>query len=59
MESFIKQQQRRSRVLLLAAVLLLDLEDEIFRELLDSEGRQRHDRRIPRVALLTPRGYCI
>jgi DDE superfamily endonuclease len=37
------------------AAMPLDLEDETsFRELLDAEGRQRRDRRIPRLALLTP-----
>jgi DDE superfamily endonuclease len=54
MDSFLrKQRKRRSRILLLAAVLL-DLEDDTFRDLLDIEGRQRRDRRIPRTALLTP-----
>jgi hypothetical protein len=47
------QRHRRSRFLLLVAVIL-DLDDDSFRELLDIEGRQRRDRRIPRVALLTP-----
>jgi hypothetical protein len=50
-----KQRKRRSRILLLA-VVLLDLEDDSFRDLLDMEGRQRRDRRIPRSALLTPGG---
>jgi hypothetical protein len=39
-DSFLrKQRKRRSRILLLAAVLL-DLEDDTFRDLLDIEGRQ-------------------
>jgi DDE superfamily endonuclease len=55
MEAFLrKQQRRRSRVFLLAACLLDLEEDDSFRMLLDAEGRQRRDRRIPRIALLTP-----
>jgi hypothetical protein len=54
MDEFYKsQRKKRHRILLLAAVLL-DYEDEAFRELLDAEGRRRRDRRIPRPALLTP-----
>jgi hypothetical protein len=52
-EFYRNERKKRSRILLLAAVLL-DLEDDSFRELLDAEGRQRRDRRIPRPALLTP-----
>jgi DDE superfamily endonuclease len=50
------QRRRRSRFLLLMVVMVLDLDDDSFRELLDEEGRQRRDRRIPRIALLTPGG---
>ncbi|CAB9511759.1 unknown protein [Seminavis robusta] len=43
--------QRRRNFLLL---YLLDIQDLRFRELLDDEGRLRRDRRIPRIALLSP-----
>jgi hypothetical protein len=48
-----KRRRQRSKVLLLAAALL-DLEDDTFRDLLDLVGRQRRDRRIPRMALAAP-----
>jgi DDE superfamily endonuclease len=46
---------RRHRLLLLAAVLAMEEESASrFRDLLDEEGRQRRDRRLPRDALLLP-----
>jgi hypothetical protein len=47
------ERRRRLRFLLLVAVLL-DLDSDSFRELLDAEGMKRRDRRIPRIALLSP-----
>jgi hypothetical protein len=49
----VEERRRRARILLVAAVLL-NLEDDAFKKLIDTEGRQRRDRRIPRSALQTP-----
>jgi DDE superfamily endonuclease len=54
MEEFYKKQRKRRSKLLLLTAILLDMKDETFGDLLDEEGRQRRDRRIPRPALLTP-----
>jgi hypothetical protein len=54
MEELLCNERRRRAKFLLIAAVILDLDDDSFRDLLDMEGRQRRDRRIPRVALLTP-----
>jgi DDE superfamily endonuclease len=50
---FEEERRKRSRILLIVAVIL-DLEADAFRKLLDAEGRHRRDRRIPRASLHTP-----